>query len=85
MYIHEICVPEICIEIGRAEFGISGIGVFEIYIDFDWARPGLQPCIHEMSIEIGLVEINISELVEVHLFEIFPEMGPGPSSSESTS
>ena len=103
MYIPKICIPEICIETGRAEFGISGIGVFEIYIDFrtefgisgigvfeiyidfDWARPGLQPCIHEMSIEIGLVEINISELVEVHLFEICPEMGPGPSSSESTS
>ena len=30
-----------------------------------------------MGIEIGLVEIDISELVEVHLFEIRPVMGPG--------
>ena len=86
MYIPEICVPEICIEIGRTEFGISGIGVFEIYIEFglgetcDWGT-----CILEIGIEIGLVEIYISELVEIHLFEICPEMGPGPSSSESTS
>ena len=38
-------VPEICFETGRTyidfqtEFGISGISVMEIYIDFDWARP----------------------------------------------
>ena len=65
MCIPEICVLEICVEIGRAEFGISGIAVFEIYFEFG---PGetcdCGTCILEMDIEIALIEIFISELVE---------------------
>ena len=86
MCIPEICVPEICVEIGRAEFGISGITVFEIYIEF--GRGETCDCgtyLLEIDIEIGLVEIYTFEFVETHLFEICPKMGPGPSSSKSTS
>ena len=39
MYIPEVCIPEIGIEIGRAEFGIPGIGSLRSTSISDWARP----------------------------------------------
>ena len=77
---------KICIEIGRAEFGISGITVFEIYIEFGLGETcDCGTCILEIDIEIGLVEIYIVELVKTLLFEIDPEMDPGSSSLKSAS